>query len=54
LVSMIALTFNHYNILTNDFFSFIGKHYSVFGLILISVFLGCMSVIGDLFARLIA
>lgn len=49
LVCMIAFAFNHYNILTNDFFSFIGKHYSVFGLILISVFLGFMSVIGDLF-----
>jgi phosphatidate cytidylyltransferase len=49
LVCMIALAFNHYNTLNNDFFSFISKHYSVFGLILMSVFLASMSVIGDLF-----
>jgi phosphatidate cytidylyltransferase len=49
LVCMIALAFNHYNTFTTDFFSFIGKHYSVFGLILICVFLASLSVIGDLF-----
>ena len=49
LVCMIAFAFSHYNNLTNDFFSLIGKNYSVFGLLLISVFLASMSVIGDLF-----
>jgi phosphatidate cytidylyltransferase len=49
MVCVIALAFNHYNSLNNDFFSFIGKHYSVFGLIFISVFLASISVIGDLF-----
>jgi phosphatidate cytidylyltransferase len=49
MVCVIALAFNHYNPLNNDFFSFIGKHYSVFGLIFISVFLASISVIGDLF-----
>jgi phosphatidate cytidylyltransferase len=49
MVCMIALACNHYNILMNDFFSFIGNGYSVFSLILISVFLASMSVIGDLF-----
>jgi phosphatidate cytidylyltransferase len=49
MVCVIALAFNHYNSLNNDFFSLIGKHYSVFGLIFISVFLASFSVIGDLF-----